>query len=253
MNFKYSIDDEKIILDDGTEIGIGSKEAFSIISNAWLRSGWDTKYVYGFTWLGRPVIQLPEDLVAIQEVIYSTQPDVIVETGVAHGGSLVFYASLLLAMGKGKVVGVDIEIRPENRKQIESHPLASLISLVEGDSTSEDTLREVKSHIRAEDKVLVILDSNHSRDHVLEELFKYSELVTPGSFIVACDGIMADMVGAPRSAGDWSWNNPLRAIEEFLQKNPHFSSAEPGKLFNEGQIQKRVTYWPNAYLRRIQD
>ena len=122
-----------------------SREAFRLVSDAWLRIGWDQKDVYSFTWLGRPVIQLPEDLLRVQEAIVSVAPDVVVETGVAHGGSLVFYATLLRALGRGRVVGVDVEVRPHNRRAIEEHPLADLIELVEGDSVAPATLARVRS------------------------------------------------------------------------------------------------------------
>jgi cephalosporin hydroxylase len=230
---------------------IGTQEAFMAISKAWLRSGWDTKYVYSFTWLGRPIIQLPEDMFRIQEVIYKIKPDVIIETGVAHGGSLVFYATLCKAMGQGRVIGVDIEIRPHNRRAIESHELSDFITLIEGNSVDEKTVETVKSLVKPGEKVIVILDSNHTKQHVLAELRSYSELVSVGSYIVVCDGIMEDLVGAPRSREDWSWNNPKSAAEEFVKENDNFIIEEPEFLFNEGIITKRVTYWKGGFLRRI--
>ncbi len=254
---------EKITIDTGsgevrvedtkgeTVYGIGTPEAFAAISRAWLRSGWDTKYVYGFTWLGRPVIQLPEDLIRIQEVIYRVKPDVIIETGVAHGGSLVFYASLLAVMGRGRVIGVDIEIRPHNRAAIEAHPLSPRITLIEADSIRPETVDRVATEIVRPGAVLVILDSKHTKDHVLSELRLYSRFVTVGSYIVATDGIMEAVAGAPRTDPDWTWNNPQSAIAEFLEENPDFEMSEPAWPFNEGTISTRVTYWPGAYLRRI--
>lgn len=231
---------------------LGTEEAFSAISWAWLRSGWDTKYVYSFTWLGRPIIQLPDDMFRIQEVIYKIKPDVIIETGVAHGGSLMFYATLCKAMGRGRVIGIDIEIRPHNRKAIEKHELFELITLVEGDSVDEHTVNTVKSLVRSGENVIVILDSNHTKQHVLKELRAYSPLVSVGSYIVACDGIMERLVGAPRSSPDWSWNNPKAAAEEFVKENESFVIEEPEILFNEGVITERVvTYWPSAFVRRI--
>src|SRR5271169_1726933 len=127
---------------DGTRLvhAMDSPEAFEAVSAAWLRCGWDVKYVYGFTWMGRPVIQLPEDMIRIQELIWRLRPDVIVETGVAHGGSLVFYAGLFAALGSGRVIGVDIEIRPHNRAAIEAHPMASRIALIEGSSIAAETV-----------------------------------------------------------------------------------------------------------------
>jgi cephalosporin hydroxylase len=173
-----------------------------------------------------------------------------VETGIAHGGSLIFYASLFEAMGHGRVIGIDIDIRRHNRTAIESHPLAKRITLVEGSSSAPATLAAVRHHIAPEDSVLVVLDSNHSRAHVETELDLYAPLVSRGSYIVACDGIMAQVAGAPRTAPDWTWNNPLAAIEAFLAHNPDFRLQEPGFAFNEGVVRNRVTYWPKSYLRR---
>jgi cephalosporin hydroxylase len=238
---------------DGTreEHTLDSPDAFDAISAAWLRCGWDTKYVYSFTWMGRPIIQLPEDMIRIQEVIWRLRPDVIVETGVAHGGSLVFYASLFAAIGSGRVIGIDIDIRPPNRAAIEAHPMARHITLVEGSSIDPAIVATVRGAIMPGDTVLVLLDSNHSSAHVAAELDAYAPLVTCGSYIVACDGIMAQVVGAPRSAPDWTWNNPITAVEAFLPRNPTFVLEEPGFPFNEGVVRNRVTYWPKSFLRRL--
>jgi cephalosporin hydroxylase len=202
-------------------------QAFEAVSAAWLRCGWDAKYVYGFTWLGRPVIQLPEDMIRIQEVICHLRPDVLVETGVAHGGSLIFYASLFEAMGQGRVIGIDVDIRKHSRTAIEAHPLATRVTLVEGSSTAPGTLAAVRHSVGPTETVLVILDSNHSRAHVEAELDLFAPLVSRGSYIVACDGIMAQLAGAPRTAPDWTWNNPLAAAEAFLVRNPDFVREEP--------------------------
>src|ERR1044071_4375710 len=142
------------------KFGLGTPEAFEVLSDLWLRSGWDTKYVYSFTWLGRPIIQLPEDMVRLQEVIYSVGADVIIETGVAHGGSLIFYASLCQAMGRGRVIGIDIEIRPHNRKAIEEHFLFPFITLIEGSSVDEKIVSAVKQLVKPGEKMLILLDSN---------------------------------------------------------------------------------------------
>lgn len=250
-----TIDEKKALVHVETPDGIktyrfDSPEAFAAISEIWLRVGWDVKYVYSFTWLGRPIIQLPEDMFRVQEIIFSIKPDVIVETGVAHGGSLMFYASLCKAMGKGRVIGVDIEIRPHNRRAIESHPLFPLLTLIEGDSAAPSVFQQVKQQIKPGEAVLVLLDSKHSKDHVLAELRLYSSLVTSGSYIVVMDGIMAKLVGAPRAMPDWDWNNPVSAIREFISENPTFSIEEPKFAFNEGAVTERVTYWPSAWLKR---
>jgi cephalosporin hydroxylase len=244
---------EVVVRDGGKEsrFPMHSAEAFVAASRAWLRAGWDAKYVYSFSWLGRPVIQLPDDLIRIQEVVYRVRPDVLIETGVAHGGSLIFYASLFKAMGNGRVIGVDIEIRPHNRSAIESHKLFPLITLLEGSSVDADVVEKVLRLVRPDERVMVVLDSNHTRDHVLAELRSYAPLVSVGSYIVATDGIMQDLVGAPRSRSDWDWNNPHTAIWDFLAENADFVRDEPVFPFNEGSVHSRVTYWPDAFLKRI--
>jgi cephalosporin hydroxylase len=246
------IDTEKgVVTKDGTNFPIGSPEAFKIISDVWLRSGWDAKYVYSFSWMGRPVIQLPDDMIRIQEVIFNIQPDLIIETGVAHGGSLIFYASLCKAMEKGRIIGVDIEIRPHNRKAIEEHFLYPYIDLIEGSSVDGKVVKAVEEFIQPGDTVLVLLDSNHSYTHVLNELRAYSPMVSVGSYIVATDGIMEFVVGAPRTNPDWLTNNPKKAAEDFVKENKNFIIEEPEFPFNEGVITERVTYWPSAFIKRI--
>jgi cephalosporin hydroxylase len=232
------------------DFAFGTPEAFEAVTCAWLRCGWDAKYAYGFTWMGRPVIQLPEDMIRMQEVIWRLRPDVIVETGVAHGGSLVFYASLFEAMGNGRAIGVDIDIRRYGRAAIEAHPLAARITLIQGSSTAFGTLAAVRHSIGPDERVMVVLDSNHCRDHVEAELDLYAPLVASGSFIVACGGIAAQLTGAPRTAPDWSWNNPVAAVDAFLARNPDFVLEEPGVPFNDGAVRNRVTYWPKSFLRR---
>jgi cephalosporin hydroxylase len=242
-----------VIGGDGTEqsFPMASPEGFAAASKAWLRAGWDAKHVYSFTWMGRPIIQLPEDMVRLQELIYSEKPDVIVETGIAHGGSLIFYASLFEAMGHGRIVGIDIEIRPHNREAIEAHPMMKRISMIEGSSTAPEVVEQVRAQIGAGDKVMVVLDSNHTHDHVLNELRAYAPLVGIGGYLVATDGIMQDVVGAPRSADDWGRNNPQEAARTFAREDERFVIEEPQWPFNEGVVTQRVTYWPSCYLRRV--
>lgn len=233
------------------QFSIGSPEAFRLLSRLWLRSGWDTKHVYSFTWMGRPIIQLPEDMIRLQEVIFRVKPTVIVETGMAHGGSLVFYAALLKAMGGGRVIGIDIEIRPHNRKAIEAHAMFDHITLIEGSSIEPAIVERAKSLIKPADRVMVVLDSNHSKAHVLAELNAYCDLVSVGSYIIAADGIMWDLVGAPRSNPDWAWNNPKQAAEDFVAGRSDFVIESPRFEFNEGQITEPVTYWPSGYIKRV--
>ena len=210
------------------------------------------KYVYSFTWMGRPVIQLPDDLLRIQEIIYEVRPDVIIETGVAHGGSLIFHASLCKAMGVGRVIGIDIEIRPHNRSAIEAHELFEFITLIEGSSINPEVVTQVQSLIAPGERALVLLDSNHTKDHVLAELELYAPFVPPGSYLVACDGIMAEVAGAPRTGDDWTWNNPTAAAREFLAAHPEFEPAPFRPPFNEGLDVDRVTYFPGGWLRRLE-
>jgi len=230
---------------------LGSAEGFALVSKAWLRAGWDAKYVYSFSWMGRPVIQLPEDMLRIQEVVFAQKPTLIIETGVAHGGSLIYYASLFKAMGlAGRVVGIDIEIRPHNRAAIESHELFPYLTLIEGSSVASEIVARVKALVQPEDRVMVILDSNHSKAHVLAELEAYGPLVSEGCHIVATDGIMHWLGNAPRTQPDWSWNNPRDAAAEFLAGHPDFELSSPIPPFNEGVVAEPVTYWPGAWLRR---
>jgi cephalosporin hydroxylase len=251
---KIDLEGGTVTVEDGggeRTFPLQSEEAFSATSAAWLRCGWDAKYVYGFTWMGRPIIQLPEDMIRIQEVIYHLKPDVIVETGVAHGGSLILYASLCKAMGHGRVIGIDIEIRPHNRKALEAHELFEFLTLIEGDSTAPDVVERVKAEVAPGETAVVVLDSHHSKDHVLAELEAYGPLVPPGSYVVVCDGIMEGLAGAPRSEPDWTWNNPKAAAEAFVSDHPEFIIEPPAFPFNEGMITQMVTYWPGAWVKRI--
>lgn len=235
------------------KIHIGSKKGFEISTKFWLRSGWDQKYVYSFSWMGRPIIQLPDDLIRLQEVIYQVKPNIIIETGIAHGGGLIFYSSLLAnIVKKFKVIGIDVDIRRHNRKAITKHPLYKHITMLEGSSIDKEIIIKLKKLVSNKDKILVILDSNHSTDHVLEELKIYSKFVSKNSYIIACDGIQKYMLNAARSKNDWNTNNPITAIKKFLKVSKNFKVNKSNFIFNESKIKKNlVTYWPNAYLKRI--
>jgi cephalosporin hydroxylase len=252
-----TIDQERgtvsVVRDGATETyELGEPEGFRIVSDAWLRAGWDAKLVYTFTWLGRPIIQLPEDMFRVQELVWRLRPDVIVETGVAHGGSLVFYAGLCRLMGNGRVVGVDVEIRPHNRAAIEDHPLADLITLVEGDSSAEETAARVAALCEGASSVLVLLDSDHSREHVRRELETYSQLVTVGSYIVAMDGSIMELVrGGPRTKPDWDTNNPAAAVHAFAAEHTEFQIDQPAFAFNESGLSSGTSYFSNGWLRRV--
>lgn len=227
-----------------------SKEAFQLISQQWLKIGWNQKYPYTFSWLGRPIVQLPEDMIRVQEVIYRLRPDVIIETGVAHGGSLIYYASLCRVMGCGRVIGIDIEIRPQNRLAIETHELSNLIELIEGSSTALDVVQRVHSLVRSGEVALVILDSNHSKQHVADELEAYCDLVTRDSYIVATDGLMKDLYDSPKGRATWEWDHPTAAAAEFVAHHPEFVLEQPAWPFNESELTDNVTHWPGAWLRR---
>ncbi|ABS34675.1 hydroxylase [Clostridium botulinum] len=235
------------------ELSLYSKEAFEILSKEWVKVGWNEKYTYTFSWFGRPIIQMPEDMIRIQELIYKLKPDVIVETGVAHGGSLIYYASICRAIGKGRVVGVDIEIRPHNRNSIEEHELYPLITLIEGSSVEESTLEKVKNCINHGEKVLVILDSCHTRDHVYNELKMYSELVSKEFYIVVQDGIMEDLYDVPRGQKSWKEDNPVQSVCDFLKENDEFVLETPKRIFNESSLKQNITHWPSAWLKRIKN
>jgi len=252
---KLTIDtDNKTLLceknGESIELPLYSKQAFEEISRQWVRVGWNEKYQYSFSWMGRPIIQLPEDMIRTQEVIWQVKPDVIIETGIAHGGSLIYNASLCKAMGKGRVIGVDIEIRPHNREAIEAHPMSELITMIEGSSTAPEIVSQVKSLLNPGETVLVILDSNHTKQHVADELEAYHDVVTSGSYIVATDGIMFDLADVPRGDEGWEWDHPTAAAAEFVERHSDFFVEQPPWPFNESELSKNITHWPGAWLRK---
>lgn len=249
---------ENTIQINGQKFDLFSSEGFRELSQIWLKVAWDQKHPYSFTWLGRPIIQNPEDIIRMQEVVWTIKPDVIIETGIAHGGSLIFYASLLDNLRKGKVIGIDIEIRSHNREALVKHPLFHKIHLIESSSVDDETIRIVKKEIPEDSCVMVVLDSAHTREHVRKELEMYSPLVSKGSYIVVTDGSQKFLGDTPRALKDygqyaqrWDHDNPLNAIEEFLNKNENFQSIEPDFLFNESEINYRITHWPRAFLKNI--
>lgn len=207
------------------------------------------RYSYNFAWLGRPIIQYPEDVVALQEIVWKVKPDFIVETGVAHGGSLILFASLLKLLGGERLaVGVDIDIRAHNRVEIEKHPVADYLAMIEGSSIAPETVAKVFELAKPRECSLVVLDSNHTEEHVLEELRLYSPLVRKGSYIAVLDTVVEYM--SPEAFPDRPWgigNNPMTAIDKFLAENDRFE-IDPeydGKLL--------LTVAPRGYLRCIKD
>ncbi|MGJ0394846.1 MAG: cephalosporin hydroxylase family protein [Methylocystis sp.] len=251
MKIEIDTNKQEIIVDDERRIPLYSDEGFAIARDLWVKVGWNQKYNYTFTWFGAPIIQLPDDMIRFQEVVFDLKPDVIIETGVAHGGSLIFSASLCKLIDRGRVIGVDIEIRPKNRARIEQHPLSGMITLLEGSSTAPEIVDKVKDMVRPGDKVLVVLDSDHSYAHVAAELAAYSPLVTPGSYIIATDGVMRDLVETPRGHAHWASDNPANAAEDFARSNSNFVIEEPAWKFSESTVHGNVTHWPSAWLKRV--
>jgi cephalosporin hydroxylase len=237
---------------DGTTLPMASPEAFRILSDAWMDAALRVKHLYTFTWMGRPVIQYADDLLRLQEIVYRVQPDVIVETGVAHGGSLIFHASLCKVLGRGRVIGIDVEIRPHNRAAIEAHALAPFITLFEGSSIDPAVVSSVKAAITPGETVLVVLDSNHTKAHVRAELDAYAALVTNGSYIVAMDGhVMEAAARAPRAEADWATNNPNAAVREFVGEHPDFTMETSSFLFNESTLTEAMSGFYGGVLKRI--
>ncbi len=252
---KLTIDtaEKTVTVENETEtrvLDLYSREAFELLSKQWVKVGWNQRYPYTFSWFGRPVIQLPEDMIRLQEVIYRLRPDVIIETGVAHGGSLIYYASLCKAMGQGRVIGIDIEIRPQNRAAIENHELGNFITLITGSSTAPEVVQQTHALVSPDETVLVILDSNHTKAHVAAELAAYCDLVTRDSYIVATDGLMKDLYDVPQGKEDWRWDHPTAAAAEFASNHPEFTLEQPPWPFNESELTENITHWPGAWLRR---
>jgi len=205
------------------------------------------KYSYNFTWLGRPIIQFPQDMIAIQEIIWQVKPDLIIETGIAHGGSLIFYASILeLIGGKGEVLGIDIDIREYNKVEIEKHPMFKRITMIEGSSVDENIAKQVYDFASGKQNILVCLDSMHTHDHVLKELKLYSPLVTKGSYLVVFDTVIEDMPEDFFPDRPWGkGNNPKTAVWKFLKTNDCFV------VDKEIEDKLLITVAPDGYLQCI--
>lgn len=216
-------------------------------SRSWMRRAFEKKYMYNFTWMGRPIIQSPIDMVAMQELIWAVRPQIIVETGVAHGGSLVFYASLLeLLGGEGEVIGIDIDIRAHNRKAIEEHPMSKRLCLIEGSSVDPEVVEQVRARLTGKQRVMVILDSNHSEQHVLAELDAYSGFVTKDSYLVVFDSVVEDLPKGFFSDRPWDvGNNPKTAVRKWLPENPDFI------VDSEFESKLLLTVCPEGFLKRV--
>lgn len=217
------------------------------LSRIWLREIAHYKYAYNFSWMGRPIIQFPTDMIAQQELIFKIKPDLIIETGIAHGGSLIYSASMLeLLGGDGYVLGIDIDIRAHNRAEIEKHPMAKRIKMIQGSSVDANIAAEVAKHAEGKKAVMVILDSNHTHEHVLQELQFYSSLVTKDSYLIVYDTLVEDM--PQRLVGDRPWgpgNNPKTAVFEFLKSNSRF------EIDKEIEAKLLITVAPDGWLKCV--
>jgi cephalosporin hydroxylase len=229
----------------------GRNETLNKAAHAFVEASTQPKYSYNFSWLGRPIIQYPQDIVAMQELIWTIQPDLIVETGIAHGGSLIFSASMLelnAACGgpaDARVLGVDIDIRPHNRGAIEAHPMFRRITMIQGSSVAPDVIAQVNAAAKGKKRVLVCLDSMHTHEHVLAELHAYAPLTTVGSYCVVFDTIIEDLPADMYPDRPW-WpgNSPKSAVKEFLRTNPGF---EIDKSIDHKLL---ISVAPDGYLRR---
>jgi len=235
---------------------LGEDDALNKMSKEWLLQANLDKYCYNFRWLGRPIIQYPGDIIAMQEIVWEVKPDLIIETGIAHGGSLIFYASLLTLLNNGgHVLGIDIDIREHNRKEIEAHPMYDKITMLQGSSIDKNIVEQVHNFAKNYEKVLVVLDSNHSHAHVLEECKSYSSLVTKGSYLVVMDTVTEMILQAlegreipehykrPWGVGD----NPMTAVQEFLKTNNRFEIDES----IDAKIQ--ISACPKGFLKCIEN
>jgi cephalosporin hydroxylase len=241
---------------------IGQNEELKSFANNFMKASITPKYSYNFSWQGRPIIQYPQDMAAMQELIWSIKPDLIIETGIAHGGSLIFSASMLALLdmcdaieagekldpknSRRKVLGIDIDIRVHNRAAIEAHPMASRIQMIQGSSIAPEVIEKVRAVATNYSRVLVYLDSNHTHEHVLAELQAYAPLVSKGSYCVAFDTVVEDM---PKElSGELPWgpgNNPKTAVWEYLKTHPEF---EIDKSIEHKLL---ITVAPDGYLKRV--
>ena len=228
-------------------IGLQGKNATLLqVSSKFTEETIRAGYSYNFTWMGRPIIQYPQDMIAMQEIIWEIKPDLIIETGIAHGGSIIYYASILELIGKGEVLGIDIDIRDHNRIEIESHPMSKRITMLQGSAISEDIIEQIKPYAAGKKTVMVCLDSNHTHAHVLKELELYAPFVTVGSYLVAFDTIVEDLPADLYTDRPWSvGDNPKTAVHEFLKANDDFV------INKEIDNKLLVSVAPDGYMKRI--
>ena len=248
-----SVESEQFELERRQNIArIGEDSALKGLSEIWQRETSKYNYVYNFSWMGRPIIQFPQDVFAMQELIWEVQPDLIIETGIAHGGSLIFFASMLelnAACGgpqSAEVLGIDIDIRAHNRAAIEAHPMFKRISMIEGSSIAPEVIEQVRAKAKGKERVLVSLDSNHTHDHVLAELEAYAPLTSVGSYCVVFDTAIEEMPAQMYTNRPWGpGNSPLSAVREDLKTTDRFEIVGeiPNKLL--------ITVAPDGYLKCV--
>jgi len=217
------------------------------LTRSWFEKSSKYEYSYHFKWFGLPIIQFPQDVIALQEIIWNTKPELIIETGIARGGSLIFFASMLEMLGRGKVIGIDIDIRKNNKREIEKHPLFKRIKMLQGSSSDLQLFKKIKK-IAQKKRTMVVLDSNHTHQHVYKELEMYSSLVSKNCYLVVFDSIIEDM--PEKFSADRPWgkgNNPKTAVWKFLRKNDHF------KIDKEIEKKLLITVAPDGYLRCIKN
>ncbi len=236
-------------LKDLGHISLYSKESFELLNELQIKVGWQLRYPYTASWLGFQLLQIPPDAMRMQEIIYKLRPDIIIETGVAHGGSSIFMASICKLTGIGHVIGVEKGLLC--RERIESHDLSEYITLIEGDSISKETVDHVYRLCRRTDRVLLILDSCHRKSHVLAELEAYHHLIRPGFMIIVQDGNMEVLASAPRGDPSWTVDNPQEAVKEFIAHHPEFVIDQTDLLFDIDGIGRNITYHTSGFLRRI--
>jgi cephalosporin hydroxylase len=242
-NSKSKINQEFIIKD------MAKGQKIAGLGRLFIKETLKYRYSYNFTWLGRPIIQFPQDIIAMQEIIWRLRPDLIIETGIAHGGSLIFYASMLELLGStGEVLGIDIDIRQHNRHEIEKHPMFKRITMIQGSSIEQSIIQRVYSFSKGKKRILVVLDSNHTHTHVLKELKLYSPLVKKGSYLIVFDTAIEYLPEGSILNRPWGkGNNPGTAVREFLKANKRFKIDKdmPDKLI--------ITGAPDGYLKCVKD
>jgi cephalosporin hydroxylase len=242
---------------------LGASKEGAQLTRSWMNFAHEGKYSYQFDWMGRPIIQYPQDIVAMQELIWSVKPDLIIETGIAHGGSLIFSASMMalldmtdaikagesalnLCDSRRKVIGIDIDIRAHNRAAIEAHPMSSRIEMIQGSSIAQETIDQVKEAATGYQRVMVCLDSNHTHDHALAELVAYAPLTSVGSYCVVFDTVVEDMPAEMFPDRPWGpGNNPKTAVWEYLKSHPEF-------MVDKGLDDKlQISVAPEGFLKRV--